>query len=247
MENKNLYRKATKEELIEHFTEDDFVLPERWYCLYSNEAEFNVIENHFHKNWVYIDKVKEYGYTNVEGVNNWYWVDRGHSNCTEITFDQFKKYVLKQESENKDMNRNEKRFPLTLKSGDAQRIINEACEGWKDKLADKWAVSIVKGETIEVNEGFYKKMREACTTTQNELFDEIFGKDTDDKYFDLSSLKTTMFSGEQSEAVGFNNSSFMQVRRQGEYRDKGFYLDSKYNWEIKRDRRDHLVLLPTKK
>jgi len=60
---------------------------------------------------------------------------------------------------------------------DATRIINVACWSWKPILADKWAKNIVLDMNIEIDEEFYKEMRSACTTPQNDLFDTIFGKD----------------------------------------------------------------------
>ena len=59
----------------------------------------------------------------------------------------------------------------------ATRIINIACSTWKPKLAEKWATNIVLNKNTEVSEEFYQEMRKACTTDQNDLFDEIFGKD----------------------------------------------------------------------
>lgn len=93
----------------------------------------------------------------------------------EITFEQFKKYVLKEENmvEEKDS-----RFPFTLKPEQAQSIIDIACGTWKDKLAKKWANRIVTKNYIQVDYVFYKVMRNACTTEQHKLFDKIFGKDT---------------------------------------------------------------------
>jgi hypothetical protein len=59
----------------------------------------------------------------------------------------------------------------------ATRIINIACSTWKPKLAEKWATNIVLNKDTEISEEFYQEMRKACTTDQNTLFDEIFGKD----------------------------------------------------------------------
>lgn len=56
----------------------------------------------------------------------------------------------------------------------AQSIIDIACSNWKTKLANKWAVEIVKKETIEVSEEEYKEMLAACTPSQRELFKTIF-------------------------------------------------------------------------
>ena len=79
----------------------------------------------------------------------------------------------------------QKTYPLTpnettenmiLPTKDAQRIINNACPDWRDSLAKKWGANIVKNEPISISTEEYKKMRAACTPTQNDLFDEIFGK-----------------------------------------------------------------------
>ena len=70
-----------------------------------------------------------------------------------------------------------KRFPFTLTSFNAQKIISIACNNWKETLAEKWAKDIVLNQNILIDEKLYKKMRNACTTRQHELFDEIFGKD----------------------------------------------------------------------
>lgn len=58
----------------------------------------------------------------------------------------------------------------------AQNIIDVACEGWKRELFTTWGQDIIFKRKIEITEEFYQKMRKACTAPQNELFDEIFGK-----------------------------------------------------------------------
>ena len=64
-----------------------------------------------------------------------------------------------------------------LTPANATKIINVACSTWKPKLAEKWATNIVLNKDTEISEEFYQEMRKACTTDQNDLFDEIFGKD----------------------------------------------------------------------
>jgi len=65
-------------------------------------------------------------------------------------------------------------FPFNLSPKDAQSIIDVACSSWKDKLADKWAVNIVKNENSVVTENEYNEMFSACTSEQKELFNKIF-------------------------------------------------------------------------
>jgi hypothetical protein len=59
----------------------------------------------------------------------------------------------------------------------AQNIIDVACEAWKKELFTIWGQDIIFKRNIEITETFYQKMRKACTAPQNELFDDIFGKD----------------------------------------------------------------------
>lgn len=59
----------------------------------------------------------------------------------------------------------------------AMSIIEAACNEWKSKLANLWAVEIVLNKNIFIKESFYREMRKACTDVQHELFDTIFGKD----------------------------------------------------------------------
>lgn len=59
----------------------------------------------------------------------------------------------------------------------AQNIIDVACETWKDKLFTLWGRSIILKHNVNITDAFYQEMRKACTDPQNELFDDIFGKD----------------------------------------------------------------------
>lgn len=79
------------------------------------------------------------------------------------------------------------------------------------------------------------------------------------KYFNLKELRrkprpsdgayggTFLFSAGMSRAAGFLTCSFLQIRGSGEFKDKGFYLDNDYNWEIVKDKEGMMCLVPTKK
>lgn len=87
----------------------------------------------------------------------------------------------------------------------------------------------------------------AAKETLKDLFPTAF---EDDKYFDLSKLPNNnyyLFSNEDAKAAGFFNNELLQIRTLEEYANKAFYLDYRYNWELKRDSADQLVLIPTKK
>jgi len=65
----------------------------------------------------------------------------------------------------------------TITAKNAQRIIEVACSSWKTKLATQWGTAIALGDTIEISNDEYVKMRGVCTPNQHMLFDEIFGGD----------------------------------------------------------------------
>lgn len=170
-------RKATKEEIINHFNEEGFVVPEKWYCKPSNRKEAEELVQYFD---IAEQGIHLINYTNLipnvmaRGLSNRGWGLGKSKQATKITFEQFKKHILmKKETHAAD------RFPHFLKPKDAQRIIDIACSTWKVKLAAEWAKDIVLGLNIRIEEVRYKEMRNACTAKQHELFDEIFGKDED--------------------------------------------------------------------
>ena len=122
----------------------------------------------------------------------------------------------------------------------AQKIINSACDAWKKRLAEKWAYKIVINEVIEVEETFYKEMRNACTDEQHRLFDDIFGKDEIEiNLMDSKTLKG--FVPYDEEAVG----SLIGILIEGEFKNKAFRLSPYFDWEIKKDSFDAICLIPT--
>ena len=178
-----------------------------------------------------IDSANDY-----KGTLNYYWSpgdyhwNNGHTNTLNLPTQSVKDF-LKQININ--MKKEVSRFPFLLNCKDAQKIINIACDAWKDKLATKWSVAIVLTNNITITELDYKTMRDACNHDQNVLFDEIFGKDVPDNSVDLSKpgMKDDLIS----------------IRSYEEYKNKGFYLDSSYTWEIVTDSAREKVLVPTRK
>ena len=178
-----------------------------------------------------IDSANDY-----RGTSKYYWSpgdyhwNNGHTNTLNLPTQSVKDF-LKQININ--MKKEVSRFPFLLNCKDAQKIINIACDAWKDKLATKWSVAIVLTNNITITELDYKTMRDACNHDQNVLFDEIFGKDVPDNSVDLSKpgMKDDLIS----------------IRSYEEYKNKGFYLDSSYTWEIVTDSAREKVLVPTRK
>ena len=106
-ETNSCWRKATKEELITQFSKskkEEFVLPEMW-CLKitKDNREFcRSLKNNelgFQKNYTY-HLGGYYSSISKEGCNGFANIPTGYS---EITFEQFKKYVLKEKTMEKKL------------------------------------------------------------------------------------------------------------------------------------------------
>lgn len=68
----------------------------------------------------------------------------------------------------------------TITVPQAQQIIKAACDVWRKRLINNWKNNICLGDDIiYISDDDYRAMREACTTEQHKLFDEIFGVDGD--------------------------------------------------------------------
>ncbi len=96
----NYFKPSTKEAYDAQFVvkEPEFVLPEKW-CIKSNEQIYDILQNYCSKNIGRkpLDKYKRsvYHFPDFWGCCTNSGIFR---NYTEITFEQFKKYVLKEES-----------------------------------------------------------------------------------------------------------------------------------------------------
>jgi hypothetical protein len=153
--------------------EEEFVLPEKWCVKVTNENK-DVVYRWKLENTRCTTYISAGYYASYNGL----WGIKISNDITEITFEQFKKYVLKEN--NMNTTNTDKRFPFYLQPVNAQKIIDIACSTWKPKLASMWAHNMVLGNSIEISEEFYKEMRNACSVEQHRLFDSIFGKDVED-------------------------------------------------------------------
>lgn len=94
------------------------------------------------------------------------------------TLDDLKLVIIALLQVEEDINKNTSNMGNTIKisAKDAKRIYDIACNSWKVALFNLWATDIIEKNDIVIENTFYKKMRDACTKEQHELFDEIFGK-----------------------------------------------------------------------
>jgi hypothetical protein len=119
---------------------------------------------------------------------------------------------------------------------DLGKIHNIACATWKTKLEKLGSRNPFSG-TIELTQSELDEMFKAATPDQRPTLVNIFGEQSNS--VDLTELNDIKYE--------INDNDLLAVRVRGEYRDKGFYLNDDYNWEIVKDNYGILVLIPTRK
>lgn len=208
---------------------DTFTLPEKW-CIKLTDENIDVLGKwrsdgplrNFHSCEKYIGF---YLHTPMNDRNG-YNLQRKDDNYTEITFEQFKTYVLKQNN----MKTN------TISRTDLGKIHNIACSTWKKKIENLGSRNPFSG-TIELTQSEVDEMFKAATPDQRPTLVNIFGEQSNQ--IDLTELSTIEYK--------INGRCILAVRSMGDYKDKGFYLDDTFKWEIVKDNYGQTVLIPTRK
>lgn len=124
---------------------------------------------------------------------------------------------------------NSDRFPFKLDRLNAKKIIDIACSSWKSKLIKKWAESLLINDYIMIEESFYKEMRIACNTEQNQIFDTIFGIDVK-KEINLRDA-STLDNLELFKENGDIDTSLIAIFG-GIGGDKMFWLNPNFEWGL---------------
>jgi hypothetical protein len=166
------------------------------------------------------------------------------SDYSEISTYQFLEHVYKpfKANQKQEIKQEEKMRTITWNQG--QEIIDMVCSDWKAKLSNMWALKIVLKEQIEVSEELLQQGRKEASQSQKEVIDRIFGKEKEE--IDLYS-ETGIDGAELFIKNGGGKDSLLAVRSYGEYKSVSFYLNSYFNWEIKKDNQGDLCLIPTHK
>ena len=161
---------------IDEFVEltEGFVIPEKWFCKPTNKEDAFILGKYFDENrcgWVVSDVF--YYQNNLlailqAGLSN---DNYGFSKCqnhTEITFEQFKKYILKDNSE-------KQKTMKTITPEQALQIIDSFDKKLiKNYLFSFWERDIYEDKAIIVSKDLYNELLEVITPEQKELFDDIF-------------------------------------------------------------------------
>jgi hypothetical protein len=171
----------------------------------------------------------------VETLLDWDWA----KGSKEITFEQFKKYILKQETKtvmSKQI--------LTVSVTDVLEIHSIACINWKETIAGKYLPRVDRNQYITFTQEEVDAMFKAATTTQLPVLERIFGLQHKELTLKDMANGKPLF---REDAMGDGKAGMIEVRAEDEYKDKAFWLSHVYNWEIKTDSSSMLVLIPTPK
>lgn len=114
-----------------------------------------------------------------------------------------------------------------------KEIHSVACSSWKETL-EQFGRRNPLEDYIELTQEEINIMFDACTKEQLPIVSKYITKD--DSSVDLSKYDITA-----------PTSIIIEVRNRMEYANKSFWLDSKFDWEIKKDSKGQLCLIPTKK
>jgi hypothetical protein len=118
-----------------------------------------------------------------------------------------------------------------------KEIHSVACSNWKGKL-EGMGIRNPLEDYIELTQEEVDEMFTACTKEQLPIVSKYLKQD--DGTLDLKNV--------QGGFIGLaDNDSLIALRTKCEYGNKSFWLNSNYNWEIKRDTDNVLCLIPTKK
>jgi hypothetical protein len=157
---------------------------------------------------------------------------------TEISLAEFREHVLN----NNQKTNNTMAKTYQVKKAELERIHEVACSTWKSKIAEL-TLRNPFGDGIELTQTEVDNMFAAATESQRPVLVAVFGEPN--KAIDLSSNQVAGL--ELFKRDGTTMSTLIAVRLSGEMKNKAFYLNSDFTWEIKTDASGEACLVPTRK
>jgi hypothetical protein len=132
--------------------------------------------------------------------------------------------------------KNNKMETQKLSRAGLKEIHSVACSSWKSSLELLGASNPLE-DYIELNQDQIDAMFKACTSSQLPIVSKYLKQD--DGSVDLSEITGVLSSK--------NNLGLIALRLVGDYSNNAFWLNDRYNWEIKKDNHGVVCLIPTKK
>ena len=134
---------------------------------------------------------------------------------------------------------------LTVAITDVLKIHSIACTSWKSIIANNYLPRVDNAQNITFNQHEIDAMFEAATEAQLPVLENIFGKQIKEPTLKDMADGKPLFNENP-----FNGTTAMIEVRIIEYsnlKDKAFWLNTAYNWELKNDNEGVLCLVPTPK
>lgn len=120
-----------------------------------------------------------------------------------------------------------------------KEIHSVACSNWKGKL-EGMGIRNPLEDYIELTQEEVDTMFKACTKEQLPIVS---------KYLKQDDGSVDLFTEFNIDGIGFYKDTeyILRIRNIGQYGEKSFLLNNKFDWEIKKDERGETCLIPTKK
>lgn len=121
-----------------------------------------------------------------------------------------------------------------------KELYDICCGTWKVRIQN-WSKDSQFETNISFTDEQINEMFAAADTKQKELLHDLFPNRT--KSVSLRSIDYYKFQ----DICSVDGNNLIEIRECEEYAYESFYLNPEYNWELKTDSYDALVLIPTKK
>lgn len=130
---------------------------------------------------------------------------------------------------------------IFVPKADLKKIYDVACNTWKAKIV-KYAEREPFDTHSRLSAEEVDEMFNAATKDQKVVLEAIFG--TRDKSVDVTKWD---FNFTRDCVVDYDKSILITGRASSNYKNKGLWLSSHYNWELVTDNESNIVLVPTRK
>lgn len=239
----NFYEIIEAQDFIKNNTKE-FILPPNWHVV-VNKDNIDILSQ-----WRFGKKLSNLLFFNCEHMCGMYHdcnggyqighdlvknikVDNVCDFGQEITTEQFKQYVLKE-----TIMKTQRITKTALKE-----IYNISCSDYKKIITDL-AKNFPFDDYVEISNEEVTKWFNASSSSQKSLLNKYL-KNQLDKSIDLSAHNVDGFKLFDKDT----HTALLCVRNDyaSDMSEKAFRLNDKYNWELKKDNKDALCLVPTRK
>jgi hypothetical protein len=220
--------------LLDNLSDEEIELCNKWRRSVCTTRRAHTIEQHHILINCHEDGSYYYGHAHIKSLKGESWAN----GIKEITFEQFKKHILKQETKTV-MTKQKLTVPIT----EVLRIHSIACSTWKERIAD-YLPRVDNDQEITFDQEEVDTMFEAATETQLPTLENIFGKQVK-KELTLKDMADGRPLFRENPNEGLTAMIEPRIGKCSDLKDKAFWLNHTYNWELKKDNEGVLCLVPT--